>query len=183
MDIERADVRGLMKNADFIGDLINAIIEDPEIREGLVEDIADDLEDLIEEDPEIAGRIIGVAMAGDGPKRNEGGYESERIEDIRGVGAKTAIKMRQCGYDTVQQVAETNLDDMKNVGLPASVARLIIDSAREMTREQRVMSKIVPERVQEPVEGTQIKHRILSASKDNQYFRKKVVAHLVKEMQ
>jgi len=183
MDIEKADVRGLLKNADFIGELINELIEDPEIREGLVEDIADELGDLIEDDPEIAGRIMEVAKTGDSPKMNAGGDNSKKVEDIRGVGAKTAIKMRQCGYESVQQVAEANLDDIKAVGLPASVARLIIDSAREMTREQRVMSKIVPEKVKEPVEGTQIKHRILSSSLDNHYFHKKVVAYLVKEMQ
>ena len=173
MDIERADVRGLMENADFIGDLINVIIEDPKIREGLVEDIADELEDLIEDDPKIKGRIIEVAKTGDSPKRNEWSDKTERIEDIRGVGAKTAIKMRSSGYETVQQVAETNLDDLEKVGLSASVARLIIDSAREKTREQRDMSKIVPESIKEPVEGTQIKHRILLTSRASQYFSAK----------
>ena len=138
MDIARADVRYLLENDDFIGDLIKVIIANPNIMDVLIGDIVDGLEDLKEDDPEIVARIMGVVRAGDSPKRNEGSDKTERIEDIRAVGVKTARKMRRSGYESVQQVAEMSMDD--------------------------------------------IKHRILSASMDNPYFREKIVAYLVKEM-
>lgn len=61
------------------------------------------------------------------------GKRSKKIEDLPGIGAATAEKLRDSGYDNLMAVAVASLGELANVaGVGDSVARKVINAARDM---------------------------------------------------
>lgn len=61
--VEEYDVRELLKDKAFRDDIVKAVIEDPAAKRDLAGDVADELDDLIEDDPEIRSQIVETAIS------------------------------------------------------------------------------------------------------------------------
>ena len=63
LDIEKSDVRKLLEDEELAEDVVKAIIDDPDALEELAEDVAEELSDMIEDEPELRRTIIDAAIA------------------------------------------------------------------------------------------------------------------------
>ncbi len=61
--VAEADVRTLLQDQEFIDDVVSKVIADPKVLDELAEDIADELEDILEDDPTFKQKVIEAAMA------------------------------------------------------------------------------------------------------------------------
>lgn len=61
--VAEADVRTLLQDQEFIDDVVAKVIADPKVLDELAEDIADELEDILEDDPTFKQKVIEAAMA------------------------------------------------------------------------------------------------------------------------
>lgn len=61
--LEESDIRRLVAEPQFAEQLTKALLEDPAALEELAEDIADDLGDVLEDDPTFRTKIMDAAMA------------------------------------------------------------------------------------------------------------------------
>ena len=60
--VAEADVRTLLQDQSFIDDIVTKVIADPKVLDELAEDIADELEDILEDDPTFKQKVIEAAM-------------------------------------------------------------------------------------------------------------------------
>jgi len=63
LNIEKSDVRRLLEDEELAEDVVKAIIDDPDALEELAEDVAEELSDMIEDEPELRRTIIDAAIA------------------------------------------------------------------------------------------------------------------------
>ena len=60
--IQKDDVAGLLQDSGFAEEVVKALVEHPKAMANLADDIADKLEDVLEDDPELKKRIVDAAM-------------------------------------------------------------------------------------------------------------------------
>jgi 3-methyladenine DNA glycosylase AlkC len=64
-DFEDSEVHKLLQDPNLVKDITEAVLADPAALNELAEDIADELSDVLEDDPEFKSQIIQAAMAND----------------------------------------------------------------------------------------------------------------------
>lgn len=70
--------------------------------------------------------VIGATLTAEGIK------ESARLEDLEGVGEKTAESLRNAGFNSIEEVASSSVEEiMKSDGVGEKTAGKILESARE----------------------------------------------------
>lgn len=62
IDVNESDVRKLLQDPGLVEEIAKGVMEDPEALGDLAEDIADELSDVLEDDPEFRAKIIESAM-------------------------------------------------------------------------------------------------------------------------
>ncbi len=62
IDVQASDVRQLLKDPALVEEIAKGVMEDPDALGDLAEDIADELSDVLEDDPEFRAKIIKSAM-------------------------------------------------------------------------------------------------------------------------
>lgn len=67
---EENDVREILSDEALIDDIIGALVNDPEVLKGLAEDVAEELEDLLEADPNFRKKILAKATSNPEFKNN-----------------------------------------------------------------------------------------------------------------
>lgn len=68
--IEEADVRQMLKEDGLVDEIVSALVQDPKVLAELAEDVADELEDLLEDDPTFRKKIIEAATTNPAFKQN-----------------------------------------------------------------------------------------------------------------
>ncbi|MEE8372854.1 MAG: hypothetical protein V3R87_04025 [Dehalococcoidia bacterium] len=63
IEIDKSDVRKLLQNPELVEEIAKGVMEDPSALDDLAEDIADELSDVLEDDPDFRAKIIQSAMA------------------------------------------------------------------------------------------------------------------------
>ncbi len=58
IDVNASDVRQLLQDPALVDEIAKGVMEDPEALSELAEDIADELSDVLEDDPEFRAKII-----------------------------------------------------------------------------------------------------------------------------
>ncbi|MCH7732538.1 MAG: hypothetical protein IIB44_08505 [Candidatus Marinimicrobia bacterium] len=61
--IEESDVRQMLSDETLVDEIITALVSDPGVLKELAEDVADELEDLLEEDPNFRKKIVEEAIS------------------------------------------------------------------------------------------------------------------------
>ena len=61
--IQESDVGRLLQDPGLMEELTRAMVEDPETMTSLADDIADKLQDALEDDPDMRKRIVEAAVA------------------------------------------------------------------------------------------------------------------------
>ena len=67
--IQDGDVGRLLQDPGLMDEVVKAMVEDSETTDSLAEDIADKLQDALEDDPEMRKRIVDSAISNDVFKR------------------------------------------------------------------------------------------------------------------
>ncbi len=62
IDVSESDIRKLLKDPGLVEEIAKGVMEDPEALGDLAENIADELSDVLEDDPEFRAKIIESAM-------------------------------------------------------------------------------------------------------------------------
>ena len=62
IDVNASDVRQLLQDPALVEEIAKGVMEDPSALSDLAEDIADELSDVLEDDPEFRAKIIQSAM-------------------------------------------------------------------------------------------------------------------------
>ncbi len=62
IEIDKSDVRKLLQNPELVEEIAKGVMEDPSALDDLAEDIADELSDVLEDDPDFRAKIIQSAM-------------------------------------------------------------------------------------------------------------------------
>ncbi len=62
IDVNASDVRQLLQDPALVEEIAKGVMEDPAALGDLAEDIADELSDVLEDDPEFRTKIIQSAM-------------------------------------------------------------------------------------------------------------------------
>ncbi len=62
IDVNASDVRQLLQDPALVEEIAKGVMEDSEALNDLAEDIADELSDVLEDDPEFRAKIIQSAM-------------------------------------------------------------------------------------------------------------------------
>jgi len=62
IDVNASDVRQLLKDPALVEEIAKGVMEDPATLDGLAEEIADELSDVLEDDPDFRANIIQSAM-------------------------------------------------------------------------------------------------------------------------
>lgn len=65
IEIDKSDVRKLLQNPELVEEIAKGVMEDPSALDDLAEDIADELSDVLEDDPDFRAKIIQSAMGND----------------------------------------------------------------------------------------------------------------------
>ena len=60
--VNKDDVHKLLEDPGLVEEIAKGVMEDPVTLDGLAEEIADELSDMLEDDPEIRANIIQSAM-------------------------------------------------------------------------------------------------------------------------
>ena len=61
--IKESDIERLMENEELISDVAKGLVEDPDTMDALVTDIADKLEDEMDNSPALRQKIVDAAVA------------------------------------------------------------------------------------------------------------------------
>jgi Holliday junction resolvasome RuvABC DNA-binding subunit len=84
----------------------------------------------------------------------EGEKEAFKVTDIMGVGAKTAMVLKDMGYAKIDDIVDSNLEDVSKVpGVGVTTAKKLIYGARAL----KTMSKDVKKEKEIPTEVKEIK--------------------------
>ncbi len=62
IDVNESDVRQLLQDPALVEEIARGVMEDPDALGELAEDIADELSDVLEDDPAFRAKIIQSAM-------------------------------------------------------------------------------------------------------------------------
>ena len=62
IEIDKSDVRKLLQNPELVEEIAKGVMDDPAALDELAEDIADELSDVLEDDPDFRAKIIQSAM-------------------------------------------------------------------------------------------------------------------------
>ena len=62
IEIDKSDVRKLLQDPQLVEEIAKGVMEDPSALDDLAEDIADELSDVLEDDPDFRAKIIQSAM-------------------------------------------------------------------------------------------------------------------------
>ena len=62
IDINKADVLKLLQDDKLVDEVVKKVVDDPEVLDGLAEDVADEISDYLEDDPAIRQKIINAAL-------------------------------------------------------------------------------------------------------------------------
>ena len=62
IDVNASDVRQLLQDPALVEEIAKGVMEDPSTLDGLAEEIADELSDVLEDDPNFRANIIQSAM-------------------------------------------------------------------------------------------------------------------------
>lgn len=60
--LDDADVRKLLQDQELMDDIIAKVVADPRVLDELANDIADELEDILEDDPTFQQKVLEAAM-------------------------------------------------------------------------------------------------------------------------
>lgn len=63
MDISKSDVQNLLNDDKLIDEVVTKIVANPEVVDGLAEDVAEEISNHLEEDPVIRKKIIASVTA------------------------------------------------------------------------------------------------------------------------
>ncbi len=69
IDVSKVDVRKMLEDNSFMDKVVKETVADPKILEGLAEDLADEISEVIEDDPRYTQSIIAAAKKDAGFKR------------------------------------------------------------------------------------------------------------------
>ncbi len=69
MNISMADVQSLLGDEKLMDELVKQVLDDPDAMDDLAGSIADELSDIIEDDPRLTGKLLGAAMKDPSLKR------------------------------------------------------------------------------------------------------------------
>ncbi|MFH1519485.1 MAG: hypothetical protein ABIE75_02820 [Candidatus Omnitrophota bacterium] len=61
-DISKADVLNLLQNNKLMDAVIEKALDDPEVMDDLASSIADELSDVIEDNPQLSSQLLEAAM-------------------------------------------------------------------------------------------------------------------------
>ena len=59
--VEKSDVRKLLQDEALVNEIVQRSLDDPDVLTDLAGDVADELSDVIESDPELKRKILGKA--------------------------------------------------------------------------------------------------------------------------
>ena len=62
IDVQDSDIRKLLKDPALMDEIAKGVMEDPVTLDSLAENIADELSDVLEDDPDFRANIIQSAM-------------------------------------------------------------------------------------------------------------------------
>jgi len=62
MDINKTDVLKLLQDNALVNEVVKKVVDDPEVLDGLAEEVADEISDYLEDDPAIRQKIINAAI-------------------------------------------------------------------------------------------------------------------------
>ena len=62
IEIDKSDVRKLLQNPELVEEIAKGVMDDPAALDELAEDIADELSDVLEDDPDFRAKIIQSAL-------------------------------------------------------------------------------------------------------------------------
>lgn len=60
---DKVEVQKLLKDPKLVDDIAKSVLKNPEALNDLADDIADELSDVLEDDPDFKSKIIKAAMA------------------------------------------------------------------------------------------------------------------------
>ena len=63
IDVEKSDVRKLLQDPVLVEEIAKGVMEDSSAVDDLAEEIADELSDVLEDDPDFRAKIIQSAMS------------------------------------------------------------------------------------------------------------------------
>ena len=61
--IEEADVRRVLEDNGMVDEIVKELVSNPAVLDELAEDVADELEDLLEDDPSFRRQIVEAATS------------------------------------------------------------------------------------------------------------------------
>ena len=67
--IQESDVTKLLQNQELMDELVGGLVEDSQVMDTLAEDIADKMEDTLEDDTELRQRLINAAVTNEAFKK------------------------------------------------------------------------------------------------------------------
>ena len=59
--VQETDVRKMLEDKTLVNNIVKAMVQDPTVLSGLAEDVADELEELLEGDPSFRQKIVAAA--------------------------------------------------------------------------------------------------------------------------
>ena len=62
IDLNSSDVRQILDDSALVEDIVKGVIEDPVTLDGLAEEIADELSDVLGDDPDFRAKVIEAAI-------------------------------------------------------------------------------------------------------------------------
>ena len=62
MNVSMADVQSLLGDEKLMDEMVKQVLDDPDAMDDLAGSIADELSDIIEDDPWLTGKLLGAAM-------------------------------------------------------------------------------------------------------------------------
>lgn len=62
VDVGKYEAMKLLQDENFVKEVISKVVENPEVLDELAEDVADELAEIIEDDPTIRKKIIDAAI-------------------------------------------------------------------------------------------------------------------------
>ncbi|MBS1259516.1 MAG: hypothetical protein MAG551_02588 [Candidatus Scalindua arabica] len=61
--INKEQARQMLEDESLVDEIVAAVVSDKKVLQELAEDVADELEDILEDDPTFRGKVIEVASA------------------------------------------------------------------------------------------------------------------------
>ncbi len=62
MNVSIADVQSLLGDEKLMDELVKQVLDDPDAMDDLAGSVADELSDVIEDDPRLTGKLLGAVM-------------------------------------------------------------------------------------------------------------------------